>query len=151
MGHRKVINWDKYDHLIGAMSDRKIANTVGCNHSTVSKRRYKMQVSKYKKQPKPKPIPTPSYHRINWQDYEHLLGKIHDTELAEMIGCSPFAIWRRRGKYNIPAKKWTAIDWQKYDHLLGAMTDSMLANKIGCTHAMVTIRRNKLGINRLLA
>ena len=141
MGDRKVINCDKYDRLIGAMSDRKIANTVGCNHSTVSKRRQRLKVPVYKKQAKPKPVP--SYRRVTWQKYEHLLGKIHDTELAKMIGCSPFSVYRRRGKYNIPAKKWTAIDWQKYDHLLGTMVDTDLAKKIGCSQAMVNIRRNK--------
>ncbi len=143
-----MIDWTAFDSLLGTMSDRKIATIAECNHSTISKHRNRLQISAYKIQKKAKPIPI--YHRINWQDYEHLLGQIHDTELAKMIGCSPFAIFRRREKYSIPAKKWTAIDWQKYDYLLGRMMDADLAKKIGCSQAIVNIRRNKLGINGLL-
>jgi hypothetical protein len=87
--------------------------------------------------------------KINWKQYDYLLGSESDEKLSSLIGCSKNTIKERRKKLNINTnKKYT--DWSKYDSLLGTMSDINLSKIIGCSASGITHRRNKLNISAYL-
>ena len=87
---------------------------------------------------------------IDWSQWDDLLGKINDKELAEKIGSSLAAVNMRRRKLGVAASDdpgfRVRIDWTEWDDLLGTMKDKTLAKKMGCSLASVLARRKKLGI-----
>lgn len=57
---------------------------------------------------------TMNNQHIQWKLYDDLLGKQTDRSIAEIIGCEPVIIWRRRKKLNI--KRFQKIDYVKNPH-----------------------------------
>lgn len=45
------------------------------------------------------------FHHINWQEFDHLLGKITDQEVSEKIGCTRSSVGKRRELLGIPRYK----------------------------------------------
>ncbi len=91
--------------------------------------------------------------RIDWSEWDHLLGTKIDYEIAKQIGCEAPTVAKRRFKLKIkpfnsaPPK----INWEKYDHQLGSMPDRELAKKIKCSATSVSRRRRKLNITIYMA
>jgi hypothetical protein len=42
---------------------------------------------------------------VNWDKWDHLLGKKPDAEIAPDVGCAAAAVWKRRRKLKIPSWK----------------------------------------------
>jgi hypothetical protein len=122
--------------LLPQKSDNEIAIAANCSPRTVA--RFRKKYGHARRQPV-----------VAWEQFDHLLGTISDTELAVLIQRSTAAVFQRRVLLGIPpfgrsAKK--AFDWSSYDHLLGSMADIDLALLIGCAPPTVRRRRIKLGI-----
>jgi hypothetical protein len=86
-----------------------------------------------------------SSKNIDWSQYTSLLGKIYDNKLAEMIGCSPALVARKRKELGIDPYL-VRPDWSQWDHLIGTMPDTALAKKMGICPSSVWSRRKKLGL-----
>ena len=128
------LRWEKWDHILGTMSDAKAAEKIGCTKSTARNRRNKLDIPSHTKQ-------------VDWLKHDHLLGTMTDSDAAEKIGCTKTTACHRRIKLDILSyASQQQVDWLKHDHLLGTMTDSDAAEKIGCTRQIVASRRNKLDI-----
>ncbi|WP_319760580.1 hypothetical protein [Maridesulfovibrio sp.] len=141
------IDWDRWDSLLGREKDGVLAARIGCLEAAVQKRRKKLGIPAWIKTDegiklggKPR--------RINWSEWDHLLGSDTDFEVAKIIGCQAPTVAKRRSKLNVPPyyKKHKRIEWDKYDYLLGVETDTDLAKRIGCSSSAVSNRRKKLGI-----
>lgn len=83
--------------------------------------------------------------KIDWKQYDHLIGCCTDANLASVIGCSESAVTGRRKILGITAN-FQLIDLSSYDSLLGTISDRDLAQKAGCSASTVSKRRNQLGI-----
>jgi predicted Rdx family selenoprotein len=89
--------------------------------------------------------PSSAFEHIDWSQYISLLGKIYDNKLAEMIGCSPALVARKRKELGIEPYL-VRPDWSQWDHLIGTMPDTALAKKMGICPSSVWSRRKKLGL-----
>ena len=132
-GARTVIDWSKYDHLIGKISDNKIAKMAGCSTPAIKQRRKKLGYP-----------PVQGKAVIDWTEYDKHLGLVYDQVLAKIIDCDRSAVALRRKALGIPAYRDDGIDWAKWDKHLGTEPDSDLARKIGCNARSVTLRRELL-------
>ena len=77
------IDWPKYNHLLGTMTDVKVAAIIGCTRDAVQIHRYRMGIN------------TVGPH-IPWMLYDGLLGTMTDTNLAKLIGTSLSTVQRHR-------------------------------------------------------
>jgi hypothetical protein len=142
---RAIINWVQYDHMLGEISDRKLANIIGCAFHTVAYRRKKLQIDNYRKK-------MGLSKTLDWQFFDNLMGTMTDKNLSNLIGCSESGVAHRRKKLGIKSFStknnigFTKINWNNYDHLLGKLFDKKISNIIGCSKNTVRIRRNKLNI-----
>lgn len=84
--------------------------------------------------------------KINWGEYDHLLGHMTDFELSSVIGCSESAVNSRRQKLKIQSR-FQLMDLSSWDSWLGKISDSSLAKKAGCSPKTISKRRNKLEIS----
>jgi len=88
-----IVDWLEYDHLLGTMSDRNLANVIGCSISCAMARRMKLGVNSVTLK-----------DQINWSKYDHLLGELRDKDVAEIIGCSYRSVVNRRDRLGV--KSW---------------------------------------------
>ena len=132
-GAKPVIDWAKWDKVIGEWPDNKIAKQAGCSATAVRKRRISLGRAAVISKP-----------RVKWSQWDNQLGKTYDSKLAEKIGCDSSTVTDRRLSLGIPAYFIRKIDWSKWDKRLGTEPDSDLARKIGCDTSSVRNRRIKL-------
>ncbi len=85
----KHIDWSKYKHLLGVLSDGDVAQLAGCSARAVLYQRRKLNI-------------TASRHGIDWQYADRVLGMVPDDVLAAWIGVSQTAVWKRRTDRGIP-------------------------------------------------
>ena len=132
------INWNKWDHLLGTMSDTKLADLINCNVMSIKQRREKLNIPQLFEPPRKR-------SNIDWGKWDRLLGTITDTELAKLIGCAKSTVKKRRDMYNIESfTKVQKIDWDKYDHLIGRMSDRKIGELIGGPYYIGFRRRKKI-------
>jgi hypothetical protein len=87
--------------------------------------------------------------KIDWSNWDHLLGSMPDTELANKIGCKYFSVSYRRTKLNIESFTHSnQPDLEQIDPYLGKVPDTSLAKKFRCTSYFIRQRRKELGISR---
>ena len=84
-----------FDHLLGTLPDRVVAERVGVSRVQVFKRRQSLGIRAWAAW-------------IEWEQYDHLLGTLPDAEVARGIGCTGHAVSRRRRLLEIPSHRSTA-------------------------------------------
>ena len=87
--------------------------------------------------------------RIDWSpETDALLGVLNDAELAQQIGCTSFAVWRRRHKLGIDPCPTASdkVDWSLWEHRLGHESDVALAKEMGVHRTTVLQARKRFGI-----
>jgi hypothetical protein len=115
---------EKLAPFLGKMSDAKVARLTGVSRQTVTRHRKKAGIGAKRV-------------LYKWKDFDALLGKVPDKEIAGRAGCSLTAVYYRRRKFNIPAyDKWEALDG-----LLKTMSDAEIAAKLGCDSETARKRR----------
>ena len=86
--------------------------------------------------------------KIDWSTWNHLLGTMPDSRLANQIGCTRSIVAHQRRQQGIPASgrapiiPASEIDWSAWDRLLGTMPDATLARGIGCRVEALRKRRH---------
>jgi len=91
------------------------------------------------------PVPLLRSDEVDWSRWDGLLGVIDDESLAPLIGCSVWAVGRRRCKRGIRHSRW--VEWTPSAlALLGRVSDTDAAAVLGCTHSSVRQKRLSLGI-----
>lgn len=142
---KNIIDWSKWDHLLGSKPDSALAKDIGCHASSVFTRRKKLGVPV-------NPTGKAMRERMNsknydWSKIDPLLGNESDAAIEKITGVNVNAIAKRRKILGIsPKYEYSKVDWSKWDHLLGTMTDKDLADQIGCKHTSVYYRRTKLQV-----
>jgi hypothetical protein len=137
------INWSSYDHLLGTMPDRIVAEKVECSNATVFKRRRELGISAYRKHsfPAQKSLRLPARKKggsINWGEYAHLLGTMTDAELAYHIDCSPGTVSQQRNALGIPTFDCArGPKYQPWHELIGTMPDAQVAKQVGISRERV--------------
>ena len=85
--------------------------------------------------------------RIKWENHQHLINKIPDQDLADLIGCKIQTVITKRNRLGcLKRKKAPRIDWSPWESLLGKVPDKEIANSIGCEVAAVRSKRHREGI-----
>lgn len=142
---KNIIDWSKWDHLLGSKPDSALAKDIGCHPSSVFTRRKKLGVPV---NPSGKAMREQMNSKnYDWSRLDPLLGTESDISIAKTTGVNNNIIAKRRKRLGIPGKfEHMKIDWSNWDHLLGTMPDTELANKIGCKYFSVSYRRTKLNI-----
>ncbi len=137
------VDWEKYDCLLGTISDAEVGRRINYPRHLVRKRRLELG------------LPPGQRVFVDWKTYDPLLGTMSDRKVADMTGCLVGVVYRRRAKLGIPAfvgsksplmRKSPEVFWQKWDGVLGTMTDRKLAQKAHIAVGSVYRRRSKKGI-----
>jgi len=138
---RTTIDWSKWEDQLGQVTDKELAEKIGCSVAAVTMRRGRLKI--------PASGDGGGRARIDWSQWDEELGTIGDKVLAQKAGCSLASVVLRRNKLGIPAlNQRKSVDWKLWDELIPDMADSELAKKIGCAPGSVRVRREKLGIPR---
>lgn len=87
---------------------------------------------------------------IEWAQYDHLLGTDHDHAIAAIIGCTVWAVGKRRRKLRILASNRYAgtPSWLPVQ-LLGIVSDREIAQRTGKNKNTILHWRQKLCIDPL--
>lgn len=85
--------------------------------------------------------------RVDWRQFDRLLGKLPDEEIARRVGTSPSGVLHRRRRLRIRRVPRRSPDWLKIDPLLGTRPDREIARLAGCSPHKVLCRRAGLGIS----
>lgn len=76
-----------------------------------------------------------------------LIGKVDDSEIAEMLGCDESVVAAKREEVDLPPPAIPNHKWNpKWNHLLGKMPDSEVARRTGMSWQAVADQRYKQGI-----
>lgn len=110
--------------FLGKISDTAAARLTGVSRQTVMRHRKKTGISNIR-------------ILCKWEDFDALLGKVPDKEVAKRAGCSLTAVYYRRKKLNIPSFD----KWETLDSLLRTMSDAEVAEELGCSLETVRKRR----------
>lgn len=104
----------------------------------------------------PEPTPKQTRTRIDWSQWDHLLGTMTDQDLADRIGCGNNAVWSRRHKLQIDRfcksgrsrkrQRRQKVDWDAAAPLLGTMPDAELGRRLGVSRERVRQVRKAHGI-----
>ena len=133
-------------NLLGRVSDLKIAKKTG--YSTYV-------IKKFREQNKIEPFSKSILERLTPKQRKKvlsMLGKVHDSVIAEKFNVTNETIRRIRKKMNVPAlrekKSWqeTIEGNESLRPLLGTMTDRELADKTGMARQVIGKIRRKLKI-----
>lgn len=135
-GGKPEFKWtnDQLD-LLGTMPDSKIGRLIGCNGSTVTRKRKKLGIAQYVPQVEDK-LP----HAVREE-----LGTMSDSALSRQTGLPYSHIRTERIKSGIPAfrdRVWTPTNVK----LLGTMSDAKVAKKTGISEKVVYRLRKRLRI-----
>jgi hypothetical protein len=128
------IDWDK--EPLGEISDRKIANRIGCAPSAVFRARTARGIP---------PCPQVDRYRQKGIDWDNEpLGEVHDSVLSEKHGVSRHAVYMARKKRGIQMqdhakKRPGSIDWD--NEPLGKEPDKYIALMLGCSVSAVAKAR----------
>ncbi len=136
---RTTIDWSQWDEQLGKITDKQIAEQIGCSVAAVSMRRKKLGVDASGERGA----------RIDWSEYDLLLGTMEDKLLADKMECSVASVVARRNKLGVSSfNKRKSVDWELWDEFIPEMSDTQLAKKIGCAPGSVKVRREKLGLEK---
>lgn len=132
--------------LLGTMSDRALAEKIGCAVTTVRDRRHLAGIPDYRRR-------NTFESRFEWTPtMDALLGTMSDTDLAAKLGCSVNAVNTRRYLLGVSGFRQTRTSSYMFawtpenDALLGTMGDRQLSEKLGVPLITVGNRRKLLGI-----
>lgn len=85
-----------------------------------------------------------------WEAWDAKLGTMPDRVIAEAMGISQDAVFKRRVKLGVAAfRRWgdrLIQHWSQWDKHLGKRPDGQIAREMGLTPQAVSLRRIKLGI-----
>ena len=127
----KIYDFSKVD--FEKMTPIEIMELSGLNRSQVTAICQFLGIVKIKS--KVKPI-------INWNEFDGLLGKVCDREVAEKIGCASKFVSKRRKELGIkPFYSKQDFDWDSVQ--LGISSDEEVAKTLGCSIYMVRVERHR--------
>lgn len=88
--HSRLVDWSKYDGLLGTMPDDALAQIIGCWRETVQNRRKLLHIKSFRK-----------HNCVDWGKSAALLGTRPDQEVADMLGITQVAVRHMREKLGI--------------------------------------------------
>ncbi|EFH6694730.1 hypothetical protein GNY16_20280 [Escherichia coli] len=80
------------------------------------------------------------------EPYDHLLGEMHDKDVAALAGTLPAAVCKRRMKKGIDPYPLPLL--KRHEHLMGKQSDLSISELIGVTGKTVGDYRRARGIDR---
>jgi hypothetical protein len=81
--------------------------------------------------------------RPNWNEWKHLLGTMHDKELAKKMNVHHSTVWSQRKRRGIPSYL-ESIDWA--NQAWGEKSDEAIAEELRVSVSRAMKNRQKLGI-----
>jgi hypothetical protein len=138
----KRFDWEGHTHLLGTMTDKDLANKLGCETHRVTFQRQKLGIKGFNVKKGRK--------GINWDEHIELLGTIPDSDIAKQLGCTTTYVCIKRNELGIKSFRGVgnspSFDWKEFTPLFTSMNSTDIAWVIGRSVSYIDTKRHQLGI-----
>lgn len=132
---------DSWNCLLGTKPDKVLGEELGVGQYVVNARRNGLGIRSYREN-----------NITNWEDVLHLLGTTKDSDIAEILGLTPNAVYNKRKELNIPPYT-PQSERHEYPQelidLLGKVPDSILSERYDIPYSALSQKRVSLGIKKV--